>query len=249
MRLLILKCSSRKRGGAALLPAIERYDGPLWQVLRAYLRAHPRSEVELDIYGLSAEFGLIASTQRIPRYDRTMSAERAHQLHPTVIKRFRELGGRGYEDICLGISERYLVALRGWEQCIPERTRITITDGGVGTKLGQLSAWLRGQVWDKSDHRPDRLEAPVRPRGRAVIKGVPISMAPDEVLDRARQALCAETNGANHYRDWYVLVDGRPVAAKWLVSQISGLPTTEFDAAAARRILLALGIGVERTRP
>lgn len=34
-RLVILACSARKRPDAAYLPAIERYDGPLWKTLRA----------------------------------------------------------------------------------------------------------------------------------------------------------------------------------------------------------------------
>jgi ABC-type multidrug transport system ATPase subunit len=42
-----------------------------------------------------------------------------------------------------------------------------------------------------------------------------------------------------------VLLDGQPVAPKWLVSQLTGLPTSDFDASAARRVLLALGIDVE----
>ncbi|NNJ13466.1 hypothetical protein EKD04_024375 [Chloroflexales bacterium ZM16-3] len=41
MRLLILKCSARKRGGPEPTPVADRYDGPRWQVLRSYLRAQP----------------------------------------------------------------------------------------------------------------------------------------------------------------------------------------------------------------
>ena len=37
-RLLVLACSERKRAGPGLLPAAERYDGPAFRVLRAYLR-------------------------------------------------------------------------------------------------------------------------------------------------------------------------------------------------------------------
>jgi len=37
-RLLILSCSQRKRPDPSLLPAIERYNGPPFQVLRRYLR-------------------------------------------------------------------------------------------------------------------------------------------------------------------------------------------------------------------
>jgi hypothetical protein len=248
MRLLILKCSSRKRGTSDPLPAVERYDGPLWQVLRAHLRENPLWASDLDVYGLSAEFGLIAGVETIPVYDRTMSPERAEELRPEVERRFRDLMTRGYESVCLGISDRYVAAIQGWEQWVPAGTPVTVTDGGVGMKLGQLRAWLRSEPVDRVDRRPQRLAAPCRPRGRATLKGITLAMPRDVVMGRARQALAAGVDGANHYRDWYVLVDGRPVSSKWLVSLISGLPTSEFDAVGARRVLLALGVDVERVR-
>jgi hypothetical protein len=40
-RLLIAACSQRKRADEGLLPAIERYDGPVYRVLRRFLRQHP----------------------------------------------------------------------------------------------------------------------------------------------------------------------------------------------------------------
>lgn len=246
MRLLILKCSSRKHGASVMLPAIERYNGPLWQVLRAYLSGNPHAAIDLDVYGLSAEFGLIQGSQPIPLYDRTMSSDRAEQLRPEVLQRFRGLMKRDYEAMCLGLSDRYFAALCGWEQWVPRGMQVTVTDGGLGTKLGQLRAWLHGQEWDRTDRRPNRLAAPSHPAGRTTLKGVSLAMSRDEVLARARRALAAHPEGASQFRDWYVLIDSCPVSAKWLVSLISGLPTSDFDAAAARRVLLALGVDVER---
>lgn len=76
--------------------------------------------------------------------------------------------------------------------------------------------------------------------------GVPITLSRAAVLDAARAGIAAGDPGVQRFRDWYVLVDGQRVAPKWLVSAISGLPTTMFDASNARRVLLALGIDVER---
>ncbi|NTU80213.1 MAG: hypothetical protein HGA45_12535 [Chloroflexales bacterium] len=58
MRLLILKCSAAKPGGPEPIPASERYGGPLWRVLRHYQRVQPIFAADLDVYGLSAEYGL-----------------------------------------------------------------------------------------------------------------------------------------------------------------------------------------------
>lgn len=244
-RLLILKCSSRKRGGPEPTPAAERYDGPLWQVLRSYLRAQPIFAADLTVCGLSAEYGLIPGDTPIPHYDRTMSPERADELRPQVLEAFRELLRGGYDDLCLGVSDRYLRAMAGWEGLVPAGTAVTITDGPMGAKLGQLRAWLEGRPW-APEERPAHLAAAAEPRGEAVLSGVRLQLSREEVLARGRAALAADGAGAGRYRDWYVLLDGRPVAAKWLAGVISGLPTSRFDAANARRVLLALGIDVER---
>lgn len=247
MRLLILKCSARKRGGAEPIPVVERYDGPLWRVLRSFQREQPIFAADLDIYGLSAEYGLIPGTTPIPNYERTMAPERADELRPQILAAFQELMGRGYEQLCLGVSDRYLRAMAGWEAYVPAGVDVTLTDGMMGEKLGQLRAWLEGQAWvPPSASRPERIAAPETPRGETVLSGVQLRLSREEVLERARAALASDGAGAGRYRDWYVLVDGRPVSAKWLASVISGLPTTKFDAANARRALLALGVDVER---
>jgi hypothetical protein len=246
MRLLILKCSARKRGGEDHIPAIERYDGPLWQVLRAYRREQPLFASELDVYVLSAGFGLIPADQPIPWYDQTMAPERGDELRPEVLRRFAALMGRGCDELCLGLSHRYLRAIAGWEALVPPGVAVTQTNGPMGTKLGQLRAWLEGRTWAPATTPPDRLVAAKTPRGEVVVAGVVLRMSRDQVLDTARRSLAEDEEGATRYRDWYVIVDGRQVAPKWLVSRLTGLPTSRFDANAARRALLALGLDVER---
>lgn len=247
MRLLILKCSARKRGDDMPLPVLERYDGPLWQVLRSYMRTQPDAAADLTIYGLSGEYGLISAATPIADYERTMAPERADALRPHVLATFERLMSERYDKLCLGISNRYLRAMRGWQGYLPLGLNVTITDGPMGEKLGQLRAWLEGRTWvSPAASRPVRLIAAEVPRGEAVLAGVQVRLTREEVLAQARAALAADRSGAGRYRDWYVVLDGRPVAAKWVAGVISGLPTSKFDAANARRVLLALGIDVER---
>ncbi|MBX0328288.1 hypothetical protein K2Z83_11435 [Oscillochloris sp. ZM17-4] len=244
-RLLILTCSARKRGGPEPTPVVDRYDGPLWQVLRSYLREQPMFAADLAIYGLSAEFGLIPGDQRIPHYDRTMDPEQADALRPQVLETFAELMGQGYDQLCLGVSDRYLRAMEGWQALAPADVTVRVTDGPMGAKLGQLRAWLEGRAWAPAE-RPAHLAAPAAPRGEVVLAGVRLQLSREDVVAQGRAALATDGAGAGRYRDWYVLLDGRPVAAKWLAGVISGLPTSKFDAANARRALLALGVDVER---
>ena len=83
-RLLILSCSQRKHETQELLPAIERYNGPLFFVLRHFLRERPRQARQLDVYILSAVYGLIPGNLPIEWYDRKMDLSRAIELQPYV---------------------------------------------------------------------------------------------------------------------------------------------------------------------
>ncbi|NJK81439.1 MAG: hypothetical protein HC914_16750 [Chloroflexaceae bacterium] len=246
MRLLILSCSARKRNDADILPACERYDGPLWHVLRGYRRARPLFAHDLEVSVLSAAFGLIPETHPIPVYDQLMTAQQADTLRPQVLTCFADLMRQEYTHLCLGLSQRYVRAMQGWDELVPAGVAVTQTDGSMGIKLGQLRAWLFGEAWQPDPAHPTRLVASNSPRGAATICGMSLHLSRDEVLEQARQALQADGQHAQRYRDWYVLVDGYPVAPKWLVSLISGVPTSRFDASRARQVLLALGVDVER---
>lgn len=244
-RLLILACSERKKSTPNPIPAIERYDGPLWKVLRSFLQDQSSSAAKADIYVLSAEFGLIPGTQLIPWYNRVMTTARADELRASVLDQFRLLMDQGYQQVCLGLSQLYLRAMRGWEYMSPSDVFVTVTDGPMATKQGQLRAWLRGEAWEPAVHPPDLLLPAKAPRSEVVINGVRLRITREEVLERARTALAAGLPGADSYREWYVRVDGQPVAPKWLVGLISGIPVGSFDAKEARRVLSGLGIDVE----
>jgi cytoplasmic iron level regulating protein YaaA (DUF328/UPF0246 family) len=83
-RFLILACTATKRHEVRLLPAIYRYCGPSFRVLRRWLSDHPEAATRLDVSILSAEFGLIPAIQPIPDYDRRMTAARAVELRAQV---------------------------------------------------------------------------------------------------------------------------------------------------------------------
>ena len=244
-RLLILSCSARKREESRLLPAIERYDGPMWQVVRQYMREQPLFASDLDVFALSAEYGLIPGAQEIPAYERLMTEERALELRPQVEEALKGLLQSGYEQVRLGLSQRYLPAVVGWEKLVPAGIDAVVTNGPFGVKLGRLRAWLRGEKWESKGDQRSRMEAPADFQGEATIAGTRIRMTRDEVLEAGRRALQVDGAGASKFRDWCVLIDGKRVSPKWLVGVISGRPTTSFEAGAARRALTSLGVDIE----
>lgn len=120
-RLLILSCSQRKSHKEGLLPAIERYDGPLFRVLRRYWKTqdtrNQKTESKLDTYVLSAEFGLISAEYPTPYYDCCMTRHRAQILHPVVVDKLKNLltGGCRFQELFICLGQAYWPALEGWE--------------------------------------------------------------------------------------------------------------------------------------
>jgi hypothetical protein len=247
-RLLILACSENKKNISGLLPAIERYDGPMWKMLRSFIKKRADSEINLDIYVLSAEFGLIPASQSIPWYDRVMTEERAKELRGSTISQFCLLLDGGYSQICLALSKLYLQVLQGWEDMVPAEAAVTVIDGPMAAKPAQLRSWLKGDVWMPTVYDPHhRIEAKAS-RSEVLLNGIPIRLSREEIFEKARIALeTGDIVGIDNYRDWCVFIDGRPVSTKWLVKLISGIPVDKFDAPASRRVLLGLGIDVERS--
>lgn len=243
-RLLILSCSRHKRPVPDLLPAIERYDGPAFRILRRFLQNQPDDANRLDIFILSAVYGLIPSKHLIPDYDQMMTSQRATQLHNDVLTTFVDLICLGYTELCVATGKNYLRALEGWSALVPPATSVTITDGAQGLKLAQLKRWLYGEKADdiKINKRV------IKTRGVACLRGVELRLTSAQVLGRARAALAEDGNGADHLRDWYVEVDGRRVAPKWLVRVLTGLPVNAFTTGEARRVLCQLGFHVHKIK-
>jgi hypothetical protein len=238
--LLIVSCSQRKRSDPGLLPAIERYDGPTFRVLRRFLKE--QSSAHLDISILSAKFGLIPANQPIPNYDQRITLSRAQELQSGVITKLREiLNSKSYQEIYICMGKDYYRALDGYNTSVSSKISIKVAVGSPGKKLTQLHYWLYGISSPK--HSKSQV---ITTKGNAYIRGIEIVMTPTQVLDIARSALAQGQEDPTNYQSWYVLVDGNRVAPKWLVSQLTGLPVSTFQSREARNVLQNLGIGVYR---
>ncbi len=255
-RCLIIGCSQTKINTPGDIPAIERYDGPAFRVLRRFLaNESPRHQADqLDVFILSAEYGLIEGKKEVPVYDRRMTQQRAGEIHDDVLNTFKQkITGQNYTELFLSMGKTYLLALDGFEELLSPATNVIVSRKTAGRKLTELKAWLTGQEEPVSGQlslplddtgQNGRFAYPVR--GKARLKGVELTTTPEEIYEVARQALATEAGKPHNFKDWYVLVDEQKVAPKWLVSQLSGAPVSQFDAGAARRVLNALGIPIYR---
>lgn len=139
-RLLLISCSKRKRAGDELMPAIDRYDGPAFYVLRRYLRE--TDDRQLRVYILSAEFGIIYARKQIPCYDRLMTRSRARELREQTTQALRSiLHKTRYTElfICAGAVYQGAIEIPYLQQTVS----VKVAARGQGPKLSSLHSWLR----------------------------------------------------------------------------------------------------------
>jgi cytoplasmic iron level regulating protein YaaA (DUF328/UPF0246 family) len=139
-RLLILACSARKRLDRSALPAIERYDGVNFRVLKKLQREHAFPH-DLDVLILSAKYGLLRPETPIEAYNLKMTEARAAELCARVSCDLdRHLREKKYDSIFVNLGKTYLNALalsRKLKQC-----KVQYATGGIGSKMKQMKEWI-----------------------------------------------------------------------------------------------------------
>ena len=145
-RLLILSCSQRKHETQELLPAIERYNGPLFFVVRRFLRECPCQARQLDVYILSASYGLIPGDFPTAWYDQKINASRIVELQSQVHTTFSDIQRDNYASICFVLGRTYLKAFEGVQNLVPAHTEPIVVYGTMGKRQVQLKKWLWREV-------------------------------------------------------------------------------------------------------
>lgn len=240
-RLLILSCSQSKIQGSTLLPALARYDGPKFRLVRKFQRDCVAEASLLDIYVLSAKYGLIPASKPIQFYDRRLSHARIAVLMSKVRISLKSIFDcKTYSHIFLCMGRDYHALLRGIEHMVDPSVALFRSKATQGRMLSELYDWLRG-----SSPRLHDVRESGSMQKKVVIRGTEVSISPHEVNSIARQALIT-SNGAHKHLSWFVPVDDEHVAPKWLVSQITGLSVSKFVTSEALRFLAQVGVEIHR---
>ena len=167
-RLLILACSATKRDGETYMPAIERYDGPLWRTLRV---ADPERRFARVAF-LCARLGFRNADTPIKLYDARMTAEVAERMkagglvarwpvprtqrrvmpegdHPGMhIASLSRHGRQPFGNVALVGGHLYLDVMRHFVGLFRDRGHVTedavITEinGAIGLMRRDLRRWL-----------------------------------------------------------------------------------------------------------
>jgi hypothetical protein len=236
LALVLVGCSRRKLMTPGLLPAIERYDGPIFRLLRRFLRA-PARPVSIQI--LSATQGLIPAACPIPWYDCLMTTARAEGLRANVEETLcAVIGSHTFTGAFVCLGGTYWRAMPDLAALMPAAVPVHIATGSMGRRLGLLHDWLYGEP-------PVMQQRRVRSE-TARIRGIECNLSVQETLSVARNALRAGHGNPHAFQSWYVWVDGQRVAPKWLVHELTGLPVSAFTTDEARRVLAQIGVPVCR---
>jgi hypothetical protein len=138
-QLLVLGCSQTKRETAGTLPAIDRYDGSSYRVLRSFLRKKewPRN---LSVAVLSAKYGLVGGFTGIENYDERMTLSRAAEWAPKcgdILDKWSE----SHESVHFSLGKDYLPAVKPAIER-SNHLKTEIFEGPIGMKLKQIKEFL-----------------------------------------------------------------------------------------------------------
>ncbi len=140
-KLLILGCSERKRESPESLPALDRYDGPSYRILRRFLREFlwPR---DVSIAVLSAKYGLFGVLKAIDHYNTRMDQDTAKsnaQRCSAILQRWAD----DHTSIHLSLGKDYLPALQPARDSLStHRYHIEVFEGGIGEKNRRVKNFL-----------------------------------------------------------------------------------------------------------
>lgn len=142
-RLLLVGCSDRKVPATEPVRALELYDGPLFRVIRKTMREgwFPES---VEVYVLSAKYGLISADTPIAWYDERLTVRRITELGPSVETALDKL--LHSEQFCesfISVGRNYLALIGGTAAFTRRGIPTSVAAGGIGQRCYQLKTWLR----------------------------------------------------------------------------------------------------------
>ncbi len=137
-KLLIIGCANRKRSSPGLLPALARYDGPTYRVLRTFLRQHQWPE-DLSIAILSAKYGLFGVLTGIENYDLTMDASQARATADKCMS-ILDRWSSSHHSYYISLSKDYMPAVEPALRQLGVRPEVF--HGGQGEKLHHIRNFL-----------------------------------------------------------------------------------------------------------
>lgn len=129
------------------MPAIERYDGGSFRVIKKAKREQKKLD-NIDILIVSAKYGLIEASTPIVDYEKRINQQRAKELNPQVLQILKKYAITGdYIEIYLDLGQDYSLAIEGVQDLFTG-SRFIFAQGRIGERLRQLKLWLEEKSID-----------------------------------------------------------------------------------------------------
>lgn len=239
-RILITSCSQRKKTDKNLLPAIDRYDGPSFRLLRKYLS---QNTDKLEVYILSAKYGLLSYKNKIPFYEEKLIKQKSQELSQLSISQANQLFDKTEQkkEVFVNLGNLYLQVFEPILEKISQTNSVVFTSGSSGKRLAEMHDWLYGE------NSPLRNEQNETNLAEVYIQGIRLQTNEAQIRSIIQKEI--SQNGIKdlqNFQSWFVPIDEIKVSPKWLISRLTGLPVSKFHSGQARKVLQKLGIKVQR---
>lgn len=140
--LLLQSCSARKVETGNQLPALERYDGYFFRIIKKAIR-DGAFDTSLDLRILSAKYGILSPDDHIEYYDQKISTDRAIDLRGDTISELRQLiQTKGYEKVVINMASEYRHVIRGFDEGFDIIVH-EVNGTGIGEKGHKLKHLIR----------------------------------------------------------------------------------------------------------
>jgi hypothetical protein len=140
--LLIMACSQRKQPTSGLLPALDRYDGGNYRLLRKARREGYWPE-SLKVLILSARYGLIEASTPIENYEWRMNQERARELRQQTLHSLHAYAQQNtFREVYVELGQDYSPVIGDISEIFKNST-VIYGSGRIGKRLANLKQWIR----------------------------------------------------------------------------------------------------------
>lgn len=143
-RLIIVTTSIRVNKTEELIPAIERFDGVFFRLLRKYIRKGMMKNT--DVLILSEKDGLVRHDQKLP-FRKPAGKIGALTLDPKQVETARaknlemlKTTLKNYSEIYINVGKQYLKLIEGFERYT--KAKITYAKGRYGEKARHMRDWI-----------------------------------------------------------------------------------------------------------
>lgn len=137
--LIVISCSARKkRSPPPPIPAITRYDGVLFTVIRKAVR-EKRMRPNTTVIIISAKYGVVRAGTKIPFYDQRLTASQATTLAPRVRSTLAAIVRKGkYQRKFVNLGRDYASMI----QDLPALRGAVWASGSIGQRAAVLKSWI-----------------------------------------------------------------------------------------------------------